>query len=702
MKLNLKYILTASLHSTWLFLIVILFIIANRVSYLHAFIFPDLNRFAIKFSQILLFDYFLDILTSFAGAALFSLACIGIGLITLRTLKLTGTGLATGVTAFASGQIIFSLLFLSIISLTRLTASLTVAVFGLSVIVSIKPIKDFCAEHIKISEIGRLGDSQKRITFISFAFLFLSLFLTSARLGYDSVSDYFSQAKLMALSYEATSFFPENYMIVSSLHPGILFTVVMQLFGDQAARMLSWANGFAILITTYLIAKENNASFNARIYIMALLMSSTFFIDLLGDGKVELISTTPILIGIYWMQKSMSKPSKGVFLLIGLLAGFAIISRLYNIFLVSFYIFTFYLIGLVKVYLKEKQTDTSASWRSTWSTTKPVLWILPTLILIGMYHLWQNWLWLGSPFAPIEFAPKLRSTNWEWQFDPDLLNTYRILYPLTITIFNSPQSLGTISPLFLGFLPILIIKKIQTRISWSRDLVHSVATSLLTLLLWVLLFYTVVEIRYVLFIWVMLFIPTGILIDSLLSQETGVISAISRFTIVSVLAFIILRMIVIAVDTYSPVENNGQARCSDISFCTFFSPMNEIAKPGDRVFSLNAFRYYFRNDLFVCSSRSTEYEKLKHFAQENSPEFWTELYRQGYGFVAYENNFSVYHSRFGTIPSHSIAPAWLKVEVISSEHENLLYQLTAQNPPYEANYSCQKNALGEWQLIMVK
>lgn len=698
-KNNLKQALTSIFHLTWLIIAVVLFAIANRMSYLHAFVFPDWDRFIEKFQQISFWGYFQDTFISLFGLVLFSLAFIGIGLIFLRCLTISGSPLALGVTAFAAGQILLSLLFLSVISLTKLDASFTGIVFGLSIITSAKILWSYCLDLMQAFKAETLNTSQKRVLLTTSIFLSLSLFLTSARLGYDATVDYFSQAKLMALSREAVSFYPENYMIVSSLHPDILFTIIIQLFGDQSARMISWANGIAILITTYLIAEENNVPLTARFYILIILLSSTFFTDLLGDGKVELICTTPILIGIYWMQRGMKSPSKGVFLLIGILFGFAIISRLYNIFLVSFYAVAFYGIGLTNVILREKRAGSDFRWELVLSYAKPILWIFPSLILIGTYHLWQNWLWLGSPFAPINFNQKLSVNNWGWQFDPGLLNTFRAMYPLVVTILNSPQSLGNISPLFIGFLPFLLHKKLRQQMILSQELAHILTASLLTLVLWILIFYTVVEIRYVMFIWVIIFIPLGTLMDVLLNQMTGVMPVASRLVIGLLLGFIALRTFLIAIDTYSPIDRNGQAYCSDFSLCTFFAPVNKYALPGDRVFSLNAFRYYMREDLFVCSSRSNEYENFIKLAQENSPEFWVELYRAGYTFVTYEEIFSVNRSHFGTIPPPDSAPPWLRVKVISSDQKNRLYQIISINPPFTPDISCQKNSSGEWQLF---
>ncbi len=692
------------LLTAWLIISITFFSAANRVSYIHTYSPPSWHFFIYKLSQLHILIYVYELFVAFIGILFFSLACTGLGLVVLDKLKIpTMPKLGQIITAFVIGEVTLSTIFLSLISTSALTPTITATIIATCLIVSFSLLIDFI-QHLKLSkQLKVLYKQQKDLMVLTIGIVILYLMLSAARLGYDSVSDYFSQAKFMAVSQGAYSFFPENYMIVSSLHPDILFTAIIQLFGDQSARMLSWVNGVAILLIGYAIAEEVGISQQSMLYFTILLATSTAFTDLLGDGKVELISTIPILTAIYWMLISSKLPNRGIFLLIGFLLGFAIISRLYNIFLVSVFAIIFYTFGLYKLYRAESKTNPLHLRKLILHYTLPILWILPALIIIGGVHLWQNWQWLGSPIAPLEFAQKLKSSNWEWQFDPKMLNILRVLYPLTVTFFNSPQSLGNISPLFIGFLPFLSIKDIRENIFLSSSLNYLLFTTISTLLLWVVFFYTIVEIRYVLFLWTILFLPMAQLIEYSLARLPTSINFLNRFLIKLLLLYLAARTISIALMTYSPVGKNGEAHCFDINLCIFFDSVNQTAAPGDRVFVLNAYRYYLRPDLFSCSSRSNEYSTIQKFARNNSPEFWIEVYRQGYRFLTYEENFAMNHSRFGKIPDPKEAPPWLKISIISplNKSENISYKIEASNPPFQPEILCRQKSKNVWQLIYI-
>jgi hypothetical protein len=703
MATRLKQLTVNILFSAWLVVSVIIFILVNRVGYIQAFTFPDWQFFLLKLSQISFLHFLADLLLAFLGTGFFSLACTGLGLIALKPLKTPlVSDLAFGVTAFIAGEIILSLFFLSIISTASLAPATTYAAIIISLLAGAPSLWTFFRDLRLAGDPNRPDGQQRTILWWTIALLAVSLTLSTARLGYDAVSDYFSQAKLMAVTREASSFFPGNYMIVSSLHPDVLFTALIQLFGDQAARMLSWMNGLAILLMGYAIAKECGLSPRARAYYLILMVSSTAFMDLLGDGKVELICTAPLIAAMYWMQVSTHAPTRGVLLLIGFLAGFAIISRLYNIFLVPVFTGLFFGLWLITATPRVPNGSVIDLLRRASHLARPLLWMIPGLLLMGGFHLLQNWLWLGSPLAPLKFAPKLEASNWEWQFDPGALNILRILYPLTVTFLNSPQSLGDVSPLFAGFLPFLLVKDIRARIRLSAPASFLFWAGICTLILWLAFFYTVVEIRYVFFIWVLLFFPAAQLIEYSIHHAFKASAALMQLALAIVFAFTLCRVIAISLTTYSPIDAAGDAHCSDIEFCTFFEPVNVLAAPGDRVLALNAFRYYLRTDLLACSSRADEYPAHQTLARENSPDFWTEAYRQGFRFVTYERNFAVNHSRFGTIPDPRIAPAWLKISVISpsTDEDNTAYRIEAHDAPFQPDVRCEYDAGRKvWLLI---
>jgi len=674
----------------WLVLTLILFLSANRLSYLHLF-FPE-QIGAGRLTLIDSFTFISQTVKATIGIILFSIAAFFCGSLIFKWPEFS---VVKSVTAVAIGQISCSVILLTTLSLWSLEKWVTLAILLIGTVSGGLWIGYWIRYRLS------LGITFTKRTFLTIknsaiAILLVAIFLaclaySSSRLGYDAVAYYFSHARILAITGELILFYPKTAFAVSDLHSSILFSAITQLFGDQAARMLSWVNGGVILLAGWEIGKKAWLSWRARLYSLTLLLTSTAFVDLLGDGKVELISTAPIVLALCWMMDSLQNPSRGQFLLIGALLGFAIIARPYNIFIVPVFTVLFYLIQVFPFFRKE-------GLMAAWHFARPALWMLPTLLTIGGFHLWQNAFWLGSPFAPFNHAQSLDVDDWHWQFDPTTLNMLRLLYPLTVTFLNTPQSLGNISPLFIGILPFLLLGKVRNQFHLPETLRSLLLPALATLILWITLFFTVVEIRYIFFLWILFFLFGAQVIEAALDTLEKGYQTILRAALALLLVFIIIRTLVISLATYSPVDYNGQAHCYDISFCTFLEPLNQTAAQGERVFVLNAYRYYLRPDLFACSSQAHEYAPMQFWAKENDGAFWAELYRQGFTYLSYEKNFAEFHSHFGAIPPPDSAPEWLRITLISSTRNESVYQLQPTNPPFLPLKTCMQTDNGMWQV----
>jgi len=707
--------LTKSLSSrpllmAWLILCVLLFIVASRVSYLQGFFPQDAALFLAHLARIAPLTYLLDLLCAFGGMLLFALAALTFGL-RLLPRRILPLSLGRGVTAFLLGEIFFSLLFLTVIRLGGLPPLFVAATLTLAFLLGLPALIDFLRHLPRPSLPADFRRSERILLALTLMVLALGLSLSSARLGYDAVAEYFSHAKIMAVSQRPIFFYPKDSFVVSSFHPGILLTAQIQLFGDQSARMLSWLNGTAILLLVLVLSEQMGLSPRARLYALVMLVTSTAFVDLLGDGKIELISTAPILAAVYLAQdlscveQAREQSCAARLFFIGLLAGFAIISRPYNIFLVPLFGVLFFVAQIFSLCLSLRWRVGQIPNLSTqvkdlhYEYGYGAFWLSLPLVLLGVFHLWQNALWLGSPLAPLTYARELNTDIWQWQFDPALLNRLKWIYPLTLTFFNTPQSLGNISPLFMGFLPFLLIPTVRRTLSLSPQMRSLLFATLLTLLAWVMLFFTVVEIRYVLFLWVLLFLPAAQVIEGALEHSGKLLQPLLCSLMVLLLGFLGIRTLAIGLDTYSPIDADGWAHCYDVSLCAFFEPVNQSAAPGERVLALNAYRYYLRPDLFACSSQSDEYPAIEALARQNSPDFWAEAYRWGYRFVLYEKNFSEFHSHFGKIPASEIAPSWLAVTALTQTSWGVVYRLDALNPPFAVGKQCRQAVEGKWEVV---
>ncbi len=692
MHLNTKTVFIYPFLLIWLILCLILYIYISRISFV-PIVTLSWGLFAEMLTYISPLRYMRDLFSAWLGAMLFSLACLSLGLGVLQKwAKSHSSKSALGVTAFLIGEILFSLIFLTVISLYRLAPAFVAITISLGFLAGLPALRTFIAQlppHFSLFT-GFKGSERIMLGLILIGLTF-GLLLSSTRLGYDATAVYFSHAKIMAVSQLPIFFSPKDSFVVTSFHPSILFAALIQLFGDQSARMLPWVNGVAIILMGLALGQELGLTSRVRIWFLALMVTSTAFMDLLGDGKIELISTAPILAAVYWMLYSIEKPTKGTFALIGFLSGFAIISRPYNIFLVSIFIALF-MISQVFVQYRAGRFDFKHLMRS-------VLWVIPPLFVLGMFHLFQNWIWLRSPIAPLIYANELNSSDWAWQFDPANLTLYRLLYPLTLTYMNSAQSLGNISPLFVGFLPFLLVKSVRENIHISPHLGWLSLIAVLTLLFWINLTFTVVEIRYVLFLWVILFLAAAQILESATQHIATLVRPLLLSLMTIFLVVMSARTLIIALSAYFPLAETR--RCLDNNLCTFLDTLEQPASPGDRVFVLHAYRYYLRPDLFACSSRVDEYPALEVLARQNSPDFWVEVYRQGFRFIIFEEHLSEQRYFFGKLPSPDIAPDWIRVKVLysSPDARQRIYQLETINPPIPSEITCEQEAAGLWQLI---
>lgn len=692
------------LFLTWFILCIAVFIyFAGKVSFIHWVNLENWYSFPAKLARIEPVAYVTELLRAAAGIAVFSLAAISLGLFMFKLFKIEANTdgstmlgrLALAATAFLVGHGVFSLIFLTLAAQYQLTPAYT----GLILLIGLSSGIGLVKRSLLAPLEGRESTEQPTnvrdgiILWSLIAILILSTLYSSARLSYDSVAVYFSDAKLTALT-NRVQYFTDDSFVVSIFQTAIQYTALIQLFGDQSARLFSWVSGLVIIIFSVALGKKVGLTNRARHILLALLLTSTAFLDLLGDGKVDLISSAPTIAAVYWMVADYqnSTPSKSILLLIGFLAGLAMVARPFNIFLMGVFVILFY-------FQKAVFNNENRSLDYNRFTTS-LVWIGIGAIGLGIYHLFANWIILGDPLAVLANASKVDPANWQWTFDPQQILTVRLLYPAVVTFLNTPQSLGNISPLFIAFLPAAFMRGIPQKMKERNALNSLVIVAVITLLLWIFLFFTVLEIRYVFFLWVILFVPLAEIAATVLESTHRLLRNSVFVALTGLLLFIAVRIIYIALDSYSPIDKAGNPQCYDSQFCEFLRPINAVASPGDRVLTLNAFRYYLRSDLFACSPTHEEYRVLQELSYKDLESFWSEVYRQGYKFIAYENDYTTRHLQFRMIPSPDNTPDWMQLEPIYGKpgDSQIAYRIQVVNPPLTVEINCEKNQSGIWEI----
>lgn len=688
----------------WFTLCVATFIfVPGRVSYIHWVNLANFSSISSKLARIDAGVYAFDLIRAILGIGIFSLASASLGLFLLNRLKLgneersrsTLSRLAFLGTAFLMGHGIFSLIFLVLASNYRLTPSSTIIVLSIGLVSGLGTLKNALTQWTKIEKDNDSPSDmwQKMTIGLLNCILLASLLYSSARLSYDSTAVYFSDAKLTAMT-NRIQYFTDDSFVVSIFHTAIQFTALIQAFGDQAARLFSWACGLIIIIFSLAVGEEIGLNKTARLVLLSMLISSTSLLDLMGDGKVDLASSAPAVAAVYWLliERRGIMPRRSMLILIGFFSSLAMIARPFNIILMGGFMALYYL--LTTLFTREEAIPKIKRFVIS------LLWIGAGAAGMGFFHLAANWMILGDPLAMLFNAARVDSSKWQWAFDPDQILTLRLLYPLAVTFLNTPQSLGNVSLLFIAFLPALLAPKLRLNILLPKPAKILLFSSITILALWAYLFFTVMEIRYVLFLWIILFMPISQLASAVLTSADSSFRNLIFGAMTGLLLFIFLRTLFISIDSYSPVDRFGNPQCYDSRFCEYLRPINEIAPEGARVLTLSAFRYYLRSDLFACSTTHEDYLILQDLSNTDPDAFWREVYRQGYQFIAYENDYTTRHLQFGMIPSPENTPHWLTLQPIYGKPGDLqiAYQIHATMPPLNAEVGCEKTNQNVWEV----
>jgi hypothetical protein len=700
---KLNTLLWKPLFLSWIILCIALFIrFSGTESRIQRSWLDEWQYFPAKLSRIAPITYFMDLAAALLGILVFSAVAIALGIFILKTLKIPLEAhkqkliewLAVIATAFLVGQGLLSIILLTLASLYKITPLYTAIVFLVLFLISFRSTVEFFKDNPfpKFSKTeNKKNLTEKLVFWLAVSLLLVSLLYSSARLSYDSVTMYFSDAKITALNQHIL-FFPYNAYEVSSFHPGINYAAIIQLFGDQASRLYSWMSGLSLIILSLALGEKAGLSSRGKKILFLLLITSTAILDLMGDGKIDFPSTAPMVAAIYWLIINIQNKFRSHFLLIGFLAGFSMISRPFNVILGGLFFGIFFLIQAYR-----QRAGQIINFKVI---LEALIWICPTAIALALFHIAASWSILGDPLATIHNMTKVTSEVWHYSYDPKNINTIRLLYPLVVTYLNSAQSLGNISPLFLAFLPGILFKNVREKLRMPEFSIDMLIAALGTLVVWIWFSWTIVEIRYIFFLWIILFIPLAHIADITLQSIGQRYQNVVLLILIFFLAFMNLRTIYIALDTYSPIDANDTAHCYDINFCRFLEKINAVAAPGDRVLTLNAYRYYMRPDLFACSTKSQEYFSLRMASQQDSQTFWREIYRQGYKYVIYEFNYSEFLLYMKIMPSPQNVPGWLTLETLYSDPDSLIYvyKLTATNPPIEIEKTCRKNDENIWEV----
>ncbi len=687
-----KQYIIGSIAILWLlFSIIPFFTFAGRLGLIHDVVLDAsaLTLFLKAIRQIDLWRFALDILRSGVTSFLVVLAFGGWGLPVIRYLEKKRRGkeapfLLTFISAWLLAEGIFIFIAMTWMRFWTLRPGLTAFLLFPGLLFS---LQDLWRRRRKIVlAMPSLTPWEKTLFASIVVLLLVSTGYTSARLSYDASLLYFTQAKWMAQRGEIL-LLTKNEFSAAHLYMGTLYAAAIQLVGDQAARFYAWWHAFAILVVLLAIAREAGLSMRARLLATTLVLTSTAILDAFGDGKHDLFATAYLFIAIYRIVEQRGKNANAAEQLVnGFFLAISSIARPYN-----FLLLPVFLLILYGFFLYQKSTFPATVLTS-------LLWMALAGTLALVHYLTLSYVLLGDAFASLH-ALSLNASNWKVPAQQISLNVYRIFYPFLATFGNAPQSSGHISPLFLGFIPFLSFKRVRNTL-WRSSLLQAIAlASIGTLILWVAFSFAVAEIRYVFFLWYLLFLPLAAILEELSRLKSSPLQPWAKMLPSLILLFMIGRVSIISLVTYSPVQPNGEARCSAIPYCEGMNFLNANAPLGARTLIYSPYRYYLREDLFNCASYAEDYSEIEQRGKRDDALFWEAAYRRGFRYVLIDA-FTMYYETHGYLADSASTPPWLHVEEVLyiPKQQLAIYSLQAEGVSLSPLADCVHTDKG-WQII---
>jgi hypothetical protein len=249
-----------------------------------------------------------------------------------------------------------------------------------------------------------------------------------------------------------------------------------------------------------------------------------------------------------------------------------------------------------------------------------------------------------------------------------LSTTLRIVltYPFALTYGNYWAQFGTLSPLILGFAPLLawLIRPAN----WKDSKLAALGCStLFGVLLWIAILPSIFMPRYILASLLMCGIPVAAAAE-MMTRRGGVLSWIIPMAVLMTLfgtpryANHRFRVFEIKQTFRYPTGVNEDCLISSPynADCEIQTAINESASSGDRVFLFAYNRFWLRADLLETANTQKEYSQLTLSTED----FWTQFQPKDFRFVLYDT----FHFNTATSILHAAPEGIILRELHRSKH----------------------------------
>lgn len=439
----------------------------------------------------------------------------------------------------------------------------------------------------------------------------------------DAAAWYFALPKLLA--YEGTLRPLPGYEFFSQvgLHGELHVAVLMLLGSWQAATLFCGFLGVAAAMVLIEIARLAGIGRQGRWTILLLTYTSTAFVNLTFQGRLDLFGVALSLAAMYW---ALREPLRvGVLILVGLLGCLGVLAK------ATYALTTVPILAMLLLWRPWVAAPEGSRLRAVlraWG------WCFLGAVAAFLPHVVKNVVMYGPGFALTPFVSPPGNHDWAGSAIPSGASTMHILcsYPIAVFWGQFSGMHGVMTAAALALWPMALLLDRPERF-WRSTLVQLTIVGAMGVAIFALLQTVNFSLRY--------FLPALLLL--LLTPAAAADFAWNSPRVRGILKVGLAVVLVMALaERFNRPKGHpgeglklilGKADLPDVAddSARMCQAVNDHAQPGDRVYLGTKYPFYLTPELISTASRSGERTAV---AKISTPEDrWRKIYEDGFRFI---------------------------------------------------------------------
>jgi hypothetical protein len=524
----------------------------------------------------------------------------------------------------------------------------------------------------------------------------------------DAEAFYLSMPRLIASTHRFSMLpgYDDFYQIGlgSEMHAAVYYSIVGPLWGEFTAELAAKMNVIpaivAMCLLLWALISRVGGGRRAQVLAVAMILSSSMVWMIVFLSKSDLYPALLGVAAVYWALLIDALEDRVALTMTGLLAGLALSGKIPYLAVMP------PMLAIILTWrLWPKCMEGSATpLRTRVRLLAHCYGTLSIWALLGVAPLvMKNIIVFGQPLAPIvlfgvEQTPWLRQT---W-FPPETTRWIVATYPLALTYGKYPMQAGTLSVLWLAFLPMMMLSARLKQWKLSGVVILTVS-AVFGLLLWIILEPSVIAPRYYMPVVVAL-IPIAAIATERAIRARGR-RALRIAVIVGTIA--VLGLEYDRIGPYAdlgrvyvrttPADWERQNTMWQNTVWAALNTLNRMAKPGERIYLGTYWSLQVRPDLLQCALSGRELDVLNKTVSDPARFIGT---LRAYG-VRYVVQDTLTHKDF--VPPWNELKQVLPEEGVSRrtfgpEERMVIYSLDAGGEVSGASRRCVEVEPGYWRL----